>query len=169
MYDTLFDDYVGAYRLKIQSSDKKIYIHDYKNNFSCDFYKPRIREVMNKLMMYADVVSDGNHCANVDGECSLHTGELGINGFSGNWCKTDRIKPIIEKLAEVCSDVLEECKAKVTKPKTRGQLKRMKLATLISFAKDIDMEKEVAQYINNLRKVGNYERSSARKRSNNVN
>ena len=143
MYDTLFYDYVGTHRLKIQSSDKKIYICDYKNNFSCDFYKSSIREVIKKLMMYADVVSNEIPCTNVDGECALQTGALGIKGFYGNWCKTDRIKPIVEKLAEVCSDVLKQCEAKVTKPKTRGQLKRMKLATLISLAKDIDNEKKL--------------------------
>lgn len=147
MYDTLFDDYVGIYRLRIRSSDKKIYIHDYRNEFSCDFYKSRIREVMKKLMMYADVVSYVGPCVTIGNECSLHTAALGIDGFSGNWCKTDRIKPIVEKLAEVCSDVLEECKAKVVKPKTRGQLKRMKLATLISLAKDIDNEKKLLSTI----------------------
>lgn len=139
----LFEDYVGAYKLSISSTDKKIYIYDCKNNFKCDFYKSRIKEVIGKLMVYADVMSDKSPCSTVDGggECVVYTNGLGIKGYAGNWCKTDRIKPIVEKLAEVCSDVIKEYK--VTKPKTRGQLKRMKLATLISLAKDIDNEKKL--------------------------
>lgn len=149
MYDTLFDDYVGDYRLKIQSTDKKIYIYDYRNNFRCDFYKSRIREVMNKLMMYADRVSNESPCSTIDGsdECAVYTNSLNIKGYAGNWCKTDRIKPIVEKLTEVCSNIIEERKSKVAKPKTRGQLKRMKLATLVSLARDIDNEKKLLSTI----------------------
>lgn len=141
----LFEDYIGAYKLKISCTDKKIYIYDYRNNFRCDFYKSRIREVISKLMVYADVFSDELPCNVVDGcgECSVNTNSLNIKGYAGNWCNTERIKPMIEKLAEVCSEVTKECKDKISKPKTRGQLKRMKLATLISLAKDIDNEKKL--------------------------
>lgn len=143
--NVLFENYIGAYKLRIYSTDKKIYIYDCKNNFRCDFYKSRIREVIKKLMIYADVISNESPCSCFDdtSECAVYTNGLGIKGYAGNWCKTDRIKPMIEKLAEVCSDLIEKCKDKIEKPKTRGQLKRMKLATLISLAKDIDNEKRL--------------------------